>query len=328
METKTSTFPKSISEARNGGSRPVSFYDNYSRENGYNGNNNTGSLERSKSRSLQNTSSHLQIHKEITFLEERNPTQMMCLNTTVPQNIAGPNFSGRHTPTRNSLRHSRMIVLSRMGKVPKKSLPPIIRFHKLAKGLAALHTLLGVALCFLSLWLFVWTPNLKARDNCFWSALPLLCSGVAGLLLLYCCRKEYPGMPGGNCVYSSKVLSIFLSTLASVTCLTACTFALIHLISLSAMNCESPTLLSNVTCVCKLSNKDTFIPIKSYHYKDLSCAEVSNVLTILLIFSAATNLIGGVVAVWYVYLFWSSRYSYTYSKVCTKENTPVVYINS
>lgn len=46
----------------------------------------------------------------------KSPSQANCLSTTVPQNIAAPAISGRHTPTRSSLRHSRMIVLSRNGK--------------------------------------------------------------------------------------------------------------------------------------------------------------------------------------------------------------------
>lgn len=33
--------------------------------------------------------------------------------TTVPQNIKGNNIMGRHTPTRNSLRHSRMLVVNK-----------------------------------------------------------------------------------------------------------------------------------------------------------------------------------------------------------------------
>ena len=46
---------------------------------------------------------------------DRSPSQANCLSTTVPQNIAATSIAGRHTPTRNSLRHSRMIVLSRTG---------------------------------------------------------------------------------------------------------------------------------------------------------------------------------------------------------------------
>ncbi|TMW43397.1 hypothetical protein DOY81_011521 [Sarcophaga bullata] len=32
--------------------------------------------------------------------------------TTVPQNIKGNKIAGRHTPTRSSLRHSRMLVVN------------------------------------------------------------------------------------------------------------------------------------------------------------------------------------------------------------------------
>lgn len=33
--------------------------------------------------------------------------------TTVPQNIKSNKIMGRHTPTRNSLRHSRMLVINK-----------------------------------------------------------------------------------------------------------------------------------------------------------------------------------------------------------------------
>lgn len=77
-------------------SRPASFYDNYhtARENGSHG---------------------TPKHREIRFERDRSPTQAPLLNTTVPQSITGVNIAGRHTPTRNSLRHSRMIVMSRTG---------------------------------------------------------------------------------------------------------------------------------------------------------------------------------------------------------------------
>lgn len=35
------------------------------------------------------------------------------MTTTVPQNLKGNNIAGRHKPTRNSLRHSRMIVVNK-----------------------------------------------------------------------------------------------------------------------------------------------------------------------------------------------------------------------
>lgn len=52
--------------------------------------------------------------KECKFSESLS--QVHCLNTTVPQNIKKQDIGGKHTPTRNSLRHSRMIVLNRSGQ--------------------------------------------------------------------------------------------------------------------------------------------------------------------------------------------------------------------
>lgn len=46
----------------------------------------------------------------------RAPSMANCLSTTVPVNLAASQIAGRHTPTRNSLRHSRMIVLNRSGQ--------------------------------------------------------------------------------------------------------------------------------------------------------------------------------------------------------------------
>lgn len=85
-------------KARGRRSRPVSFYDNI-REN-------SGSLQSGvNGYALQTFRSN-----------EPNPSQAQCLNTTVPQNITGPAIAGKHAPTRNSLRHSRMIVMSRNGR--------------------------------------------------------------------------------------------------------------------------------------------------------------------------------------------------------------------
>lgn len=48
------------------------------------------------------------------------------MSTTVPQNIKGSNIMGRHTPTRNSLRHSRMIVVNKSYQ-SKSGLPQTIK---------------------------------------------------------------------------------------------------------------------------------------------------------------------------------------------------------
>lgn len=55
------------------------------------------------------------IYKEKEKELGRAPSMANCLSTTVPVNLAASQIAGRHTPTRNSLRHSRMIVMHRTG---------------------------------------------------------------------------------------------------------------------------------------------------------------------------------------------------------------------
>ncbi|XP_025832540.1 sarcospan isoform X2 [Agrilus planipennis] len=215
----------------------------------------------------------------------------------------------------------------------RKYMPKIMRYHRLAKALVSLQTILASALCFLAMWLLMWAPNLRTRDNPYWSAIPLLLSGILGLVLLCCCRKEYPGMPNEYSVITTKVFSIILTTISGAVCLIAAAFAIIHLVSLSVMVCSPPNQ-SNSTCFCKVTidsyhyNQSVSPLIKSYHYMDLTCPEVDNVLTILLICSGIVNAISAIIALWYVYLHWASRYYYTYSKVRTKENKPIILTNA
>lgn len=118
------------------------------------------------------------------------------------------------------------------------------------------------------------------------------------------------------------MLSIFLGVVSGAACLTSSAFAVIHLISLSVMTC-TPMHKLNETCICIPDSNSTLL-IKSYHYLDLSCPEVDNILNVLLIFSCVTNFIAGVISLWYVYLHWTSRYLYSYSKVRTKTDSPIV----
>lgn len=263
----------------------------------------------------------------------RSPSQANCLSTTVPQNIAATVISGRHTPTRNSLRHSRMIVLSRTGKVPRKYMPPVLHHHKLAKSLVALQTLIGVAVSTLAVWLIVWAPSLHFRDIPYWSGGPLLLSGVLGLILLCCCRKDFPGYPRACYVFSYKVVSIVVSVVAVVACFCACVFAVLHMVFLYPMNCEPANVL-NAVCICRSIQDDSENPenvlnvtARTFKYPDLNCPEVRNILPILLIGSAAANGIGGILVAWYLYLHWSSRYEYIYSQVRTNDNRPIVISN-
>ncbi|XP_066995201.1 sarcospan [Anabrus simplex] len=300
-------------------SRPVSLYDNM-----------RGGMTATGSGSL-NSSSVGNLPSIVSPVPpmDRTPSQANCLSTTVPQNIIGANIGGRHAPTRNSLRHSRMIVLSRTGKVPRKYQPPVLRHHKLGTALAALQTLMGLAVSTLAVWLLLWAPNLRLRDIPYWSGAPLLLSGIFGLVLLCCCRKDYPGQPLGICMFSVKVISVTFAVLAAFACFCACVFALLHLVFLARMSCE-PAHVLNATCICRSGGEETAAngtTQRMYHYADLNCPEVENILTVILIGSCAANGIAGVLATWYVFLHWNSRYTYMYSEVKTNENNPVVIPN-
>lgn len=277
--------------------------------------------------------------------EAWTPPQQL-LATTVPQKIVpSSSLSGRHTPTRNSLRHSRMIVLSKTGKVPRKYLPPVLRHHKTATFLVVSQLLLGLAVLSLGIWLLFWAPHLRVRDNPYWSGGPLLLCGIFGVFLICCCRKDYPGMPLGCCIFSVKVqylvVSVSLSILVIITCLCACVFALLHVIFLSKMSCGSTKMAmdipdSNSSCICtnipaiamdvqELYQKHTLGRI--YYYKDLTCDDVEGLLFIFLISSCLLNGIAAFVSFVYVFLHWSSRYMYIYSGVNTSDENPIVIYN-
>ncbi|KAL1131100.1 hypothetical protein AAG570_012337, partial [Ranatra chinensis] len=203
--------------------------------------------------------------------------------------------------------------------VPRKYLPHVLRRHKLAKSLLALQLLVGLAVCTLAAWLVLWAPNLSFRDLPYWSGIPALLSAIIGLILICSCRKEYPGMPLACYVFTFKVISVIASIGAAAACFCASVFAAVHLVWLYGMTCEPANVL-NASCHCRSHSRVV-------SYVDLNCPEVWNILSILLIASTAANAIAGVLASWYVYLHWSSRYSYLYSQVRTNDNRPIIITN-
>ncbi|XP_075229308.1 uncharacterized protein LOC142328970 isoform X2 [Lycorma delicatula] len=211
----------------------------------------------------------------------------------------------------------------------RKHMPHVLRQYRLGRALAALQTLLGCAISTLATWLLVWAPRLSTRDIPYWSGFPLLFSGILGLILLCCCRKDYPGKPYNCHTFIFKVLSIIVSILAGGACFCASAFGVLHLLFLSKATCE-PFNVLNSTCVCRIvidSEYVTDITNKFYRYSDLNCLEVQNILSVLLIGSTAANFFSGLLIAWYVFLHWSSRYSYVYSQVRTNENKPIIISN-
>uniref|UniRef100_A0A1B6E950 Sarcospan n=1 Tax=Clastoptera arizonana TaxID=38151 RepID=A0A1B6E950_9HEMI len=322
------TLPRQSKSSNHTDSRPLSLYDNLrlgTKSSGSLSSLSLGNLNTSRER-IKNTAT---IRIPPLFIDRnKSPSQANCLSTTVPQNIAGNTIAGRHTPTRNSLRHSRMIVLTRNGKVPRKYMPPVLHHYNLAVALAVLQIFIGIAVLTIALWFIFWAPNLRVQDIPYWSGGPLAISGVLNLFLLLCCKKDYHGHPLTCYIYSFKVVSLTVSAVALVTGFCACIFAAIHLFFLYTMTCVPENVLSeNCECYSVISNNITESSSRIYKYLDLNCLEVHNILSILIIASLATNLIGGILEILYVYLHWSSRYSYVYSQVKTSDNKPMIIAN-
>lgn len=117
--------------------------------------------------------------------------QSVYLATTVPQNIKGNKIMGRHTPTRSSLRHSRMLVISKDLRgtnyyenwertllkaihhifFPGALNPLNIFYPKLATSFLVLQILMGLLITAIGLWFLLWAPNTRIQDNPYWSGL-------------------------------------------------------------------------------------------------------------------------------------------------------------
>lgn len=109
------------------------------------------------------------------------------------------------------------------------------------------------------------------------------------------------------------MVSVFLTSLACVTCICASTAAIIHALRLGTLDCTPPQVLST-TCTCKPRNETSSSIISSnstINYVDLNCSEVENLLSMILVLSSVCNVIGAVVSLAYCYLHWSTRESRT-----------------
>lgn len=137
--------------------------------------------------------------------------------------------------------------------MPRKYLPPVIHHYRTGSTLVVIQVLLGTVLLALAFHLLLWSPQLNNRDVPHWSGIAVrptsfkehnssdlesflfslhdmnwllhyyhfvwqvLLSGIFGLFLLCCCRKQYPGMRGGCCVFVVRVQYIVSFSLFSVS---------------------------------------------------------------------------------------------------------------
>ena len=95
------------------------------------------------------------------------------LCTTVPQNLNNKMLASRHKPTRNSLRHSRMIVLNRINGGASAKNPEEFLGRKL-QIISYVQLLLGLLIGALVIGLMVSLPNVSLYPLPFFSWIPVI----------------------------------------------------------------------------------------------------------------------------------------------------------
>ncbi|SPP88762.1 Hypothetical predicted protein [Drosophila guanche] len=188
--------------------------------------------------------------------------QAVYMSTTVPQNIKGMKIAGRHTPTRNSLRHSRMIVVNHKNHDSlQAAYSKHIRNLNISRQLLIMQLAVGLLIVGLAIWILLLEPNASILINPYLSGLSLLLASIAGLILL---RRDHrtQGHRAPNSCY--KVLlaeSYVFSALALVFCCLALVCAAIEFAELAsavdgACGPATSSLLSYHNCTCLTSGDD------------------------------------------------------------------------
>ncbi|XP_023160289.2 uncharacterized protein LOC111592361 isoform X2 [Drosophila hydei] len=110
----------------------------------------------------------------LSDLDASQPTQAVYMSTTVPQNMKGMKIAGRHTPTRNSLRHSRMIVVNNKNHDSiQETYTSHIRNSNFSRQLLILQLAIGLLIVGLAISILIWTPSASILINPYLSGLSL-----------------------------------------------------------------------------------------------------------------------------------------------------------
>ncbi|XP_064555239.1 uncharacterized protein LOC135440142 isoform X2 [Drosophila montana] len=116
----------------------------------------------------------------LSDLDVLQPTQAVYMSTTVPQNMKGMKIAGRHTPTRNSLRHSRMIVVNNKNHDSiQDTYSTHIRNSNLSRQLLILQLAIGLLIVGLAFSIFFLTPSASILINPYLSGLSYCRSNTA-----------------------------------------------------------------------------------------------------------------------------------------------------
>uniref|UniRef100_A0A1B0A0X2 Uncharacterized protein n=1 Tax=Glossina pallidipes TaxID=7398 RepID=A0A1B0A0X2_GLOPL len=204
--------------------------------------------------------SYKQIPLNDVAVDNAQPSQAVYMATTVPQNIKGTKIAGRHTPTRSSLRHSRMLVISNKNYQESQYPNPLgFRQPQLARWLIILQIICGSLIISLSIWEFFLAPNTAIKDNPYWSGLILILSGIVSLTLLRYLRNKR-NKTRENCFIFLRTNAYVLAVLSALLCCMALILASAHYNRLTAADtkCESiNALLEHGSCICTFHAQST-----------------------------------------------------------------------
>ncbi|XP_050332047.1 uncharacterized protein LOC126760452 isoform X1 [Bactrocera neohumeralis] len=286
------------------------------------------------------SSSHA-AYKQIPLndIDTTQPSQAVYMSTTVPQNIKGSKIAGRHTPTRNSLRHSRMLVVNnKTYPATQYPNPMSFKYPNLARWLLILEIIVGLLISFLAIWIFCLAPNTAIQYNPYWSGLVLLLAGILGLVLVRYQRIKRHKVRE-NCFKFLRADSYLLALLAVLLCCVAVFCAALHYARLCAddTHCAPTNILlehGSCTCIFNANEDELTAPTNSsaaqvanglldeevvpehyndqsykVEYRDLSCKELRGEWITILILSMALNTIGFLLAFAYTVLLFCCRHS-------------------
>lgn len=138
-------------------------------------------------------------------------------------------------------------------------------------------------------------------------------------------------------IFFFKYASIAASGIATISAFIMTILTILHLVFVYITNCFPANSLES-SCICSFDNSSIvstnettttpFVPFllpESYHYIDLTCSEIDNLLKFVLIIVCSANFLSIATNGIYLLLHWNSRnhnyHTFIYSKVQTNNNS-------
>lgn len=233
-----------------------------------------GPSESSKSRPV---SSHRNI--TIKLPDAGTPSEAVYMTTTVPQNFSknANNLIGRHKPTRNSLRHSRMLVVNK--SIPQrypKGNSLNLKHIRLSRMLMVLEIIVGTILTLVGMTIIVWSPNTQTKDNPYWAGMILTVCGSL-FLVLFDFKRRPSNRLRENFFNFLRVNAMVILLLTIFFTMLAFIYALIHTTNLGSEHLRcAPEYRFNVnssSCVCLIDTRG----ISTKGGADLAASELRSV---------------------------------------------------